>query len=64
MYERLIKDLKRALYKTVGKFLVSFEHFGTIVMDMERHMNNRSLTYVEGDSEERQALTPSMIMWG
>ena len=64
MYERLIKDLKRALYKTVGKLLLSFEHFGTIVMDIERHMNNRPLTYVEGDNEESQVLTPSMIMWG
>ena len=57
MYERLIKDLKRALYKTVGKLLLSFEHFGTIVMDIERHMNNRPLTYVEGDNKESQVLT-------
>ena len=27
-------------------------------------MNNRPLTYVEGDNEESQVLTPSMIMWG
>ncbi len=33
-------------------------------MDIERHMNNRPLTYVEGDNEESQVLTPSMIMWG
>ena len=64
MYERLIKDLKRAIYKTVGKLLLSFEQFETVVMDIERHMNNRPLTYVEGDNEESQVLTPSMIMWG
>ena len=64
MYERLIKDLKRALFKTVGKSLLSFNQFETVVMDIERHMNNRPLTYVEGDNEESQVLTPSMIMWG
>ena len=26
-------------------------------------MNNRPLTYVEGDNEESKVLTPSMIMW-
>eukprot|EP00795_Rhopilema_esculentum_P006806 gene6806-biopygen8263 len=64
MYERLIKDLKRALFKTVGKSLLSFNQLETVVMDIERHMNNRPLTYVEGDNEESQVLTPSMIMWG
>ena len=64
MYERLLKDLKRAMYKTVGKSLLSFEHFETIVMDIERHMNHRPLTYVEGDNEGSQVLTPSIILWG
>ena len=64
MYERSIKDLRRALFKTVGKSLLSFSQFETVVMDIERHMNNRPLTHVEGDNEESQVLTPSMIMWG
>ena len=64
MYERLIKDLRRALFKTVGKSLLSFNQFEAVVLDIERHMNNRPLTYVEGDNEESQVLTPSMIMWG
>ena len=52
MYERLIKDLKRVLFKTVGKSLLSFNQFETVVMDIERHMNNRPLVHVEGDNEE------------
>ena len=32
-------------------------------MDIEWHINNRPLTYVEGDGEE-QVLTPNLIMWG
>ena len=62
MYERLIKDLKRALFKTIGKLLLSFNKFDeTVVMEIERHMNNRLVSYVEGDNEESQVLTPSMI---
>ena len=52
------------MYKAVGKSLLTFEHVEAVVMDIERHMNNRPLTYVEGDSEEIQALTLSMIIWG
>ena len=33
-------------------------------MDIEGHLNNRPLTYVESDSGEEQVLTPSIIMWG
>ena len=43
MYERLIKNLKRAIYKIGGKLLLSFEHFAAIVMDIERHMTSFDL---------------------
>lgn len=33
-------------------------------MDIERHMNNRPLTYVESDGGEDQVLTPNLVMWG
>jgi hypothetical protein len=34
------------------------------VMDIERHLNNRPLTYVESDNSDEQVLTPNVIMWG
>ena len=56
MYERLIKDIKKTLHKTLGATAV--------VIDIEKHMNNRPLTYVESGEWEPQVLTPNVIMWG
>ena len=64
MYERLIRDLKRTLYKTLGKTHLKFEQLEAVVMDIERHLNNRPLTYVESESGEEQVLTPNIIIWG
>ena len=50
MYERLIKDVKKTLYKTV-------------IIDIEKHLNNCPLTYLESEGGEEQVLTPNMLMW-
>ena len=39
-----------------------YEQMEGLLMDIERHLNNRPLTYVESDGEE-QVLTPNLIMW-
>ena len=64
MYERLIREIKKTLYKTVGKTHLSFVHLEAVVMDIERHLNNRPLTYVESDGGDEEVLTPSSVMWG
>ena len=64
MYEQLIKDIKNTLYKTLGKTLLKPEQLEAIIMDIERHLNNRPLTYVESNSGEEQVLAPNIIMWG
>ena len=64
MYERLIKDVMKTLYKTLGKTKLTFEQLEAVVMDIEKHMNNRPLTYVESESGEDQVLTPNVVMWG
>ena len=33
-------------------------------MDIERHLNNRPLTYVESDGGDEEVLTPNSIVWG
>ena len=63
MFERLIKDIKKTLYKTLGKTLLKPEQLEAVIMDAKRHLNNRPLTYVESDSGEEQVLTPNIIMW-
>ena len=59
MYERLIRDIKQ----TLGKMHLSFEQLEAVIMDMERHLNIRPLTYVESESGDEQVLTPNIIMW-
>ena len=59
IYERLIKDVKKTLYKTLGKtkLTCTLEQLEAVVMDIEKHMNNnRPLTYVESERGEDQVL--------
>lgn len=64
MYERIIKEVKKTLYKTLGKTYLTFEQLCAVVMDIERHLNNRPLTYIESEGGEPQVLTPNTILWG
>jgi hypothetical protein len=64
MYERLIKEIKKTLYKTMRRSHLRYEQMESVVMDIERHLNNRPLTYMESDNGEEQVLTPNVIMWG
>ncbi|CAB4014977.1 Pro-Pol poly [Paramuricea clavata] len=61
MYERLLKDVKKTLYKTLGKTNIAFEQLEAVIVGIERHLNNRPLIYV--GSDEEQVLTSNMI-WG
>ncbi|KAK3750713.1 hypothetical protein QZH41_017268, partial [Actinostola sp. cb2023] len=65
MYERLIRDIKKTLYKTLGRTSHGFEQLESIVMDIEKHLNNRPLTYVESEeAADEKVLTPNIMMWG
>ncbi len=64
LYERLIREIKKTLYKTLGKTHLTFEQLETVLMDVECHLNNRPLTYVEDELGEGRILTPNTIMWG
>ena len=35
-----------------------------MILNIERHLNNRPLTYVESNQEEEQILTPNTLLWG
>ncbi|XP_068721773.1 uncharacterized protein [Montipora capricornis] len=59
LYERLIKEVKRTLYKTMGRTHLEYAQVEAVVMDIERHLNNRPLTYMESESGEEQVLTPN-----
>ena len=63
MYERIIREIKKTLYKTVGKTPFTLEQLEDVIMDIEKHLNNRPLTYIESDFGE-EVLTPNVIMFG
>ncbi|XP_074624492.1 uncharacterized protein LOC141882446 [Acropora palmata] len=64
MYERLIREVKKTLYNTLGTTHLTFEQLEVVVIDIEKHLNNRPLTYVESNEGEPETLTPNVIMWG
>ena len=63
MYERIIRDIKKTLYKTVGKTPFTVEQLEDVIMDIEKHLSNRPLTYSESVFGE-EVLTPNVIMFG
>ena len=64
MYEQLIKDVKKTLHKTLGRTHLTFEQLEAVVIDIEKNLNNRPLTYLDSDGGEEQVLTPNILMWG
>ena len=52
------------MHKTLGRSHLSYEAFESVIMDIERNLNNRPLTYVEAEGEEETVLTPNIILWG
>ena len=62
-YEILIKEIKKTLHKTLGRSRLSYEAMESVVMDIERNLNNRPLIYEEAEGEE-EMLTSNVIIWG
>ncbi|CAB3986293.1 Pro-Pol poly [Paramuricea clavata] len=59
MYEHLHKDIKKALYKVLERSTLFLDQLQAIVINIEKNVNNRPLTYVESEQEEKQVLTPN-----
>ena len=45
LYQRLIEEIKKALHKTLGWSCLFYEAFKSVIMDVERNLNNRPLIY-------------------
>ena len=43
------------MFKTLGQSHLSYEAFESVIMDIERNLNNRPLTYFEAEGEEDTA---------
>ena len=63
MYERIVKELKKTPYKSPSKTKLTYKELSAVKMDIERHLNNHPLTYIESNGGKPRALTLNSILW-
>ena len=59
-YERLIREVKTALKKVLGRQTLTMEELRTVICEVEGVLNSRPLTYVSDEFDE--VLTPSHFL--
>lgn len=66
MVGRLIRETHQRCKENVledhGKNKLQVRTSESVVMEIERHLNNRPLTYVESELGEEQVLTPNLLL--
>ena len=62
-FERLVKQVKSCLKKTLGRSKLSFDELTTILVEVEAVLNSRPLTYLYSDDVE-EPLTPWHLVIG
>jgi len=62
-FERLVGIVKQALYKSVGRAVLTWKELEEVMLDVEVAINNRPLTYVE-DDVQLPLLTPNLMIYG
>ncbi|GFT00096.1 integrase catalytic domain-containing protein [Trichonephila clavipes] len=63
-YERLIRTVKLALQKTVGRATLFRDELETLLIEIEGVLNSRPLTYIFSEFNEPEPLTPSHMILG
>ncbi|GFT18372.1 integrase catalytic domain-containing protein [Trichonephila clavipes] len=63
-YERLIRTVKLALRKTVGRATLFRDELETLLIEIEGVLNSRPLTYIFSEFNEPESLTPSHMILG
>ena len=63
-WERLIRSVKSALRKTLGKLTVNKTELETTLIEIEACVNSRPLTFLGDEVDSMQPLTPSHFLIG
>ncbi|XP_064479096.1 uncharacterized protein LOC135392310 [Ornithodoros turicata] len=63
-WERLVRSVKDALRKTLGRSSLTFEQLTTILTEIEATINSRPLTYLSDDPRDLSPLCPSHFLVG
>jgi hypothetical protein len=64
LWEAGIKSAKTHLRKIMGKNVLTFEEFTTVLCDIESVLNSRPLVQLSDDVKDLRALTPGMLVTG
>lgn len=63
-YERLIGIVKNCALKALYKRKVTEDELMSVLAEIEMRVNNRPITYMDGDLDKLSALTPSHLLYG
>ncbi|GFU78643.1 integrase catalytic domain-containing protein [Trichonephila clavipes] len=63
-YERMVRSVKVALRKTLGRSSLTTEQLLTVLTEIEGMINSRPITYVGSETEEPIPLTPAHFIIG
>ena len=63
-WERLVRSVKNAVKKTIGKMCLSKTEFETCLCEVAASINSRPLTFVGTDVENKVPLTPNHFLAG
>ncbi|XP_064462757.1 uncharacterized protein LOC135373589 [Ornithodoros turicata] len=63
-WERLVRSVKTALRKTLGKNRLTFEELTTVLHGVEAVINSRPLTFVNDSPADEGPLTPGPLLGG
>jgi hypothetical protein len=64
VYERLIKEVKQCLKKSIGNSILYTRELDTVVNEIECCLNSRPLTQIAEGLSENDVLTPSKLIYG
>lgn len=64
LWESLIKSMKRHLYRTMQKTVLTYEELNTLLIGIESCLNSRPLTPYSSDPKDLNVLTPAHFLIG
>ena len=62
-FERFIGLTKQSLFKSLGKTSLNWNELESVLLDVEKNLNNRPLTHIEDDIQY-PIVTPSSMLIG